>query len=282
MGDEEPALESNVGDDTQQCPRVREIRVRVTTLNYQEQPRGDAIGRHWNQRVNTAIDSANQVFSPHGIYVVRSRRRDLGVDHSRSLLTSDIRAAAAPGRYRATVEDWHDRGRSQYEESGSVHHLSRAYWANVSQMAMAFESGAGLAGSEVRAILRLNRAPREVATYWVPGISSSHEATAHTFFGPLYSDINRTNEGILMAPHAGSDTLAHELGHLLMRAGHRSFQPPNGEQEGSAGPDNIMHSRGDLRTGRNLTAGQLREIRRRGRYYLRYHRRSSQTAGVTQ
>jgi hypothetical protein len=268
----DPPDSAGVGDVVQRCRRAYVIRIRVTTFNHQDQPRGEPIGTHWNADIRAAFAATNQVLNPYRIDVEQSDRRDLSVDASRHLLTENIRNASRGGgvrAYRGNVRVSEMVGRQAYEQSGAPHYLGRVYFANIRQMATDFVPNAGQAGSEGLPILRMNRRSQEVGTYWVPGITDGQYAAGHTLFGPLYGDVSRRTEGILMAPHAGRDTLVHELVHLLTKAGHVSFEGPNGEQEGSAGPDNIMHPFQSARTGRTLTAGQLHEIQQRGRYYLR-------------
>lgn len=81
--------------------------------------------------------------------------------------------------------------------------------------------------------------------------------------------VSHWNEGIFISYRTARDILAHELGYLLMRSGHCTFDGPDGMVEGSAPPANLMHRDNDMRTGTNLTSGQVQHMLAEGRTYLR-------------
>lgn len=252
----------------------RTINVRVTTLNHRDDSFGRTAGSMWNSTVRDAFREANRILSPFGLAVVMTNRSDMAVVPSRRYLTADIRQQARRGnldyswcqrmRHEAGVASYYGARREGYN---LPHLLSREYFVDIAEVVATVRTPIGVASSEALRILALNRAPGEIATYWVPGLEDPN-SSGHSLCQPIYSNVPRNREGIFMAPHAPADTLAHEIVHILTRAGHCSFSGPNGTYEGSAGPDNLMHHDGSARTGHNLTQGQIDRIAAHGTPYL--------------
>lgn len=133
----------------------------------------------------------------------------------------------------------------------------------------------GRASDEALRILRLNRVNEEIATYWVPGFGGL-SASGVTFFPEAYIGITHQTEGIIMGYNVAPDVLAHELGHLLMRAGHKSFEvDPETGRELPVPVTNLMYGTNSDRLqapggpGRDITRGQINRMLSQSQRYLR-------------
>lgn len=248
------------------------VRIRVTTFNVEEMPDNMRPGFLWDPFIQDSMRLANRTFRQAHVRVRLSNRTDLRPQRSRQLLTTDVLIqAGSRSRFEATLNQHHREGVREYQRlkrtgRAAPHYLYQEYFAQVASVE-ARRVGQGMIGSEARAILGENRASGEVCTYWVPGISCPSQATGETVFAPFYSHVGGL-EGILISRHARPDTLAHELGHLLMRISHCSRPDQHRPECQCAGRDNLMHWSGNQRRGRDLSEAQRDRIRDRGREWF--------------
>ncbi len=247
---------------------MRTVLIRVTTLNVENPPPGTAFASQWDSLIHDSMRVARRAFRRARVRVRLSNRRDLPIRTSLRLLTTDVMLQAGhPSRFKDTLEDHDLAGIREYQRLKRLniyapHYLQQEYFAYIASI-QARRVGEGIISSEARAILGQNRVPGEVCTYWVPGISSPSQATGETVFAPFYSRVEGV-EGIFIAQHARDDTLAHELGHLLMRISHCSRPDQHRLVCQCAGRDNLMHWSGNQRRGRELSDAQRECIRDRG------------------
>lgn len=255
---------------------TQEIRMRITTLNHADDPFGRAVGSRWNLAILRSIRETNRILNTYGLNVSITGRCNLDVAPSRHLLTADIRRQARRGHldYSWCRRVRRRNGRSSFinsrREGFSLPHLlAREFFADMADVVPTRRQPIGVASREVLGILAINRVPNEMSSYWVPGIEDPN-AAGHSLFQPVYSNVSQNREGIFIAPHAPPDTLAHEIVHVLTRAGHCSFDgSPEGTSERSAGPENLMHHDRSARRGYQLTQGQVDRISAYGTYYFR-------------
>jgi hypothetical protein len=226
----------------------------------------------FNEQIDRAISTACSIFGLHGISVGESGRTvlDSGL-LTRDLQDEAVRLSGISGRPIAEEVAF-------LEGTGATREASRQ--TARAAMVAAQGYGDGFAGNEARGILSQNRVVGEVATYWVPRLLAGTSSSAgHTVCAPFYPDIPAGLEGIFIRQGAPAPTLAHELGHLLMRAGHcalpdshegrtetvsRGAAPPIQRACHCARPMNLMHEAGDTRTGSSLTGEQVRRLLRVG------------------
>lgn len=227
--------------------------------------------RQWDAEVRRAIAAANEIFRPHGITFGLSNVTHLSEEASMAMLTQSVReesraAGTSPGahfRLERTGDAYSQRHRTG--ATGTFRFggfLVRAFPPDARASATSMRA----ASREALEILRLNRLAGEIATYWVPGFNSGYHGL--TYMPEFNPGVTRATEGIFISYRTARDILAHEIGHLLMRAGHCTFEGANGLAEGSAPAGNLMHRDNELRTGTALTAGQVERMRREGRGYL--------------
>lgn len=228
------------------------ILVRVTTFN----PEGNTAGRiNWRRQVVEAIIVANGVFGRCGIIIRTSDFRQVGVPQSGRRLTQDIRHAlpdnVSPQARRQMFNVYRALARAGGEE-----------FALRAADVVPLQIGQGIVNAEARSILQMNRARGQVATYWVPRIIAP-VSSGQTVCEPMYSNIPTSLEGIFIKNDAPPATLAHELGHLLMRCMH--CEAPVQHQSRTvcncASRDNLMHGRADTRRNTNLNGEQVRHLR---------------------
>jgi len=197
--------------------------VRIATLN----PTGSAAD--WDTKLDASFDKANQVFNPHRIEIVQGHRDDLDATRTRNILRM--------------LEDRFIR------ESGGPRLSAPATFRLDDVEGTTFPLT-----EEVVALLAENRGRRhEVCSYWVPN------ATA---FGKCYHRREYRglrNEGVYVRRNSPEVTLAHELGHLLMRCYHVSDHR------------NLMYAEARDFAANELTRRQ--RMRCRLSRYCRYHRR---------
>jgi hypothetical protein len=246
--------------------------VRATTFQIRYQ---DALltERQWDAEIRRAVAAANGVFRAHGISFALSQTTHLSEEASMALLTRSVEEESrAEGISRDAYFQRERRLDSYVQQSRTG---ARGPFRYGGFLVRAFPMSAAAtsataprpASQEVLDILQLNRAAGEIATYWVPGFNSGyHGLTCMPEFNP---GVSRAREGILISFGAARDILAHEIGHLLMRAGHCTFEGADGATEGSAPATNLMHRDNEFRTGTALTAGQVRRMLAEGRDYLR-------------
>ena len=235
------------------------ISAQVTILN----PFGGSEGQSWrsgvDRHIRESFETADEILGARDIHV-RQCGPPAVIDTvtSQQMLTRDIRLMVGPdpAAYQRAFNQANAEGEQRYRELRTAgieapHHRHSEYFVNTG---LSYGVGTGLASGEALEILRLTRRNRCVAVYWVPGISG---ATALSLYRPFYSNVGVQEEGILMRPGTGPDTLAHEIGHLLMRCGHCSEPDDDSHAAGCecAGPDNLMHGSGDVRA---APTGRLR------------------------
>lgn len=244
--------------------------IRATT--FQIRYRGTLLtSRQWDAEIRRAFRSANEIYGKYNIHFTLSNVTHLSNEASMTLLTQSVRQESSAEGISPDTYFQRERRLSRHTQrtragvTGTFDYggfLLRAFPLNTS------EALRRAASREALGILKLNRAPGEIATYWVPGFNSNYYGL--TYMSEFNSGISRANEGIVMSYQAGQDILAHEIGHLLMRAGHCTFEGPNGENEGSAPSSNLMHRDNDVRNGgKDLTSGQIQRMLVKGRPYLR-------------
>jgi hypothetical protein len=198
---------------------------------------------------------ANNIFSRHGVTFRLSDFLQVRPEESDRRLTEDLRHAlpdsVSPDQQRQMME----AARAQARAWGGEFALSAA-------LVVPLRIGQGVVSPEARAILRMNRFPGQVATYWVPRIIAP-ESSGQTVCEPMYSNIPTSLEGIFIKNGAPPTTLAHELGHLLMRCMH--CQAPVQHRLhpvcDCASEDNLMHWSAETRKHTNLNDEQERHLR---------------------
>ena len=218
--------------------------IRATTFNIR-MPSGPQITPNmWERQIRQAVSAANNIFGPHYIAFTVINITHLSNEASERFLSEDLRAESQRGyfTYQELQRAERRHGESEYNRppgSGT----RRNYGLLFGGFFLRSEVSATNRSATVEAlnILRLNRRPREIATYWVPAMVCNH--AGQTMMGPPFMpNISQNNEGIFMPYESRPCILAHEIGHLLMHAGHCSFTGPNGSNEGSAPTDNLMNA----------------------------------------
>jgi hypothetical protein len=252
-----------------------EVRIRATT--FQIRYRGAVLtSRQWDAEIRRAIRAANEIYSSaifgrDRIHFTVSNTVHLSEEASMTLLTQSARRESQVEGIPYTAYFERERRLDAYNQQAASGargpfdyggFLVRAFPLDASQ---ATEMSRRTASREALDILRLNRRSGEVSTYWVPGFNSGYHGLTYL---PEFNPGVGPNEGIFISYQAARDILAHELGHLLMRAGHCTFEGPNGTAEGSAPPANLMHRDNESRTGTDLTAGQVQRILASGTTYF--------------
>lgn len=250
--------------------------IRATT--FQIRYRGALLtARQWDAEIRRAISAANDIFTANyafsnaGIRLVLTDTVHLSEEASMALLTQSIRPEAR--REGIDQRAYFERERRMDNSAIRSHSAPAAPFNYGGFLLRAFPlapAGTGTARRpatpEALEILRLNHRAGEIATYWIPGFNEAYYGL--TYMPEFYDGVTRVNEGIFISYHAARDILAHELGHLLMRAGHCTFEGPNGADEGSAPPRNLMHRDNAARTGTELTSGQIQRMLTQGSAYL--------------
>ncbi len=248
------------------------VLIRATTFPVRYSGRTLPPGQYARE-IREAISVANGIFSFHQIRVRLSSITHLGYIESMRLLSLSIpdeflEGGLVHGRRSAAtlMQDQLRAVRLEYAQA----RREGVWWGAfaVRRHPVIPRPNERKVTREALEILRLNRSPSEVATYWVPGFNNPH-VHGETMAPWAHAGVTRQNEGIFMALGRRTDILAHELGHLLMRAGHCSFEGPNGTREGSAPPNNLMHAATEDRTGQDLTRGQIQRMLAQGAPYLR-------------
>lgn len=251
--------------------------IRATT--FQIRYRGALLtARQWDAEIHRAIRAANDIFAANymsgreSIRVALSSTVHLSEEASMALLTQSIRPESqreggiSPNAYFER-ERRMDAATFQARSGATGQFNYGGFLLRAFPLGSAGGPGARRAATrETLAILRLNRRAGEIATYWIPGFNEAYYGL--TYMPEFYDGITYLNEGIFITHHVARDIFAHELGHLLMRAGHCTFEGPNGKVEGSAPPNNLMHGDNASRTGTDLTTGQVRCMLENGRAYL--------------
>jgi hypothetical protein len=228
------------------------IRLRISILNPENTP-------GWGNAIDKAVQAARRIFGPHGIVIQESARSTL--PESEFLLTRDIRDQAA------TLSRQSGRSAQQeYEFLAGMHSSSQLHTLNVADRASQ-DIGDGIPSSEALNIMTKNRVRGEVPIYWAPALLAGGESCAgHTVCRPFYTGLPANGEAIFMGRNAPDPTLAHELGHFLMRAGHCIDPDRHEATKGCqcADPNNLMHRFGSDRRGYNLTTQQKERLLRMG------------------
>jgi len=236
----------------------------------------------YEEQIQEAIQTANEIFGRHRIarrppirFTLSSIWHNTDIN-SQSLLTRNIfeyaqrEGVSFHSAYRLMRSSVNPINRQRYGWSGPWN-----YGGFTVEILQEMEDPDGVSylpvSSEALSILSLDQVPGEIATYWVPGLSGGEHGI--TYYTPKFRDISSNNEGIFISYRTQADILAHELGHLLMRAGHCSFEGDDGDQENSAPPTNLMHKYNAARQqngpGRSLTGGQIDRMLSKGQAYLR-------------
>ena len=229
------------------------IQVRVTTFD----PGGGSAERiDWRGQVTRAITQANRVYSRHGITFHPTDYLEIGSTQSGRRLTHDIRSALPEGVSPTVRRQLFRSYMSQARAWGGEFALRAAEVVPI-------RNGMGVATSEAFNILEMNRVAGQVATYWVPRIISP-ASSGQTICAPMYANFPLGLEGIFIKNGASPQTLAHELGHLLMRCMH--CQAPKQHHAldvcECASTQNLMHGDGDARSDNpTLNEGQVRHLR---------------------
>jgi hypothetical protein len=127
----------------------------------------------------------------------------------------------------------------------------------------------GTVTGEALRILDRDQIDDHVWVYCVPGIGlPSTTSVASTASSAFFSNVNN-NEGIFMGPNICSDTLAHELVHLLGRVGHCATPVSHLDLTCEcATTNNLMYHTGPYRTDNRLAEEQVSVIRRNGTRYI--------------
>jgi hypothetical protein len=245
------------------------ITIRITTFTVRPPRPGHRVGEQWNELIDRSFVRAGEIYGRHGITIRRGRRVDHGVEFSRQVLTRDHYLHGRDIGYspRRMFREQNEAGEAAYRRSVAEgrpreHYRDAEYWVRVANC-VAYRAGGGTVAREALQILTLNNNPGEVATYWVPGITNPEGSAADTACSPMYGNV-RVFEGIFIGPTSGRDTLAHELGHILMRCGHCAdpdHDPPGCD---CAGRSNLMHAIGYEDRGTELTEGQVIRLKREG------------------
>ncbi len=258
------------------------VTINLATFNVHVNPRGEPIGSRWNGRITAAFQTAATIFSSRAfgtqpIRLLQGYRADLSVAASRHFLSQDIWAWSAGATnptmfFRQRMRSQHRQGVLRYQRLAArgthqPHHLNAEYFVNVASTAPS-GSGNGVLHPEGQNILRLNQRGGQIAAYWVPGFYNPPTALATTVSRAFYGNAG-LYEGIFMGPNAGSDTLAHELVHLLGQFGHCSSPAAHTVGCTCAPTNNLMYPDGGTsRVGTDLTNERVVRIRERGRSYL--------------
>ncbi len=227
----------------------------------------------WEAEIRRALRCANEIFRRHDLDFVLSNMTHLSDAASMTLLTQSVRQESRVEGISSSVYFQRERRQDAYTHQARSGATGSFNYGGFLLRAFPLSAAAGSgtpdrpASREALDMLRLNRAAGEIATYWIPGFNSGYHGL--TYLPEFNPGVLRWNEGIFISYGTGRDILAHELGHLLMRAGHCSFDGPGGTVEGSAPPENLMHRDNDMRTGTNLTSGQIQRMLAQGADYLR-------------
>ncbi len=259
------------------------VRVRVTTFPVRCD--GHTITRRqYEGEIRRAINAADRIFDKatrrrvrHRIRVQLAGMRHLSYSHSMRLLSLSIEDEPRNGglpfelRYgRISGEAYRERQEREVAlEYGSARRTG-VWWGGYAlrRHPMYPTQDNRALTREALEILNLNRHAGEVAVYWVPGFNNPFDH-GEAIMPWAHRGVTHRNEGIFMPLGRRAGILAHELGHLLMQAGHCSFEGRDGTTEGSAPPDNLMHGGNETRTGKELTRGQTNRMFEQGARYLR-------------
>ncbi|MCB9743641.1 MAG: hypothetical protein H6740_13660 [Alphaproteobacteria bacterium] len=162
--------------------------------------------------VDEQFDNANKILNPHNIFVHQGNREDVGLRETLGVLGLDRNLDFSDEAHVADMED-------------------------------------------VMNLLRRNRREGDLTAYWVQKVDDNNIFDDTGGIGTIrgfaaYRDAKQSfNEGVFVTNSADVvSTLAHELGHVLRRAGHA-----NGDAE------NLMHQ-GDGRTGTSLRNKQVNNM----------------------
>jgi hypothetical protein len=233
------------GSPISTCPIRYVITLRITTF-FTERLEGAMDGRdRWNSQIAIAFATANRIYNRYGIRVRRGHEEHVSVEESRRILASSRSEVINLEGVRGIGDrEIREREENRILERGDLDRGSAP--------------GAALT-EEVCEVLSMNRGPaRQACSYWVPTFGG---LDGNCFHRGAY-DIDERLEGVVLRFGAPSDTLAHELGHLMTRAGHDDFDPSTGEGEGNLPRSNLMWlDSGTREEPRELSDEQARRMR---------------------
>lgn len=231
------------GDMTSRCPIRHEIKLRILTLNPVPDPLGREIGSRWSNKIGMVFSAANAVFNRMCVRLLLTHRVDYPVEQSRRLLNEYYDNIANDENAEQSARDFlleqsvssyrYEFSRQQGVEDPNLVHSH--WYVRLREEAGSSRDTRQVATEEALNILRLNRERNEICVYFVPGTTSPASA-GQSFFSELWSNITSQNEGIFISRNARYNTLAHEMGHLLMRIAHCSLVGPNGRDNDTAPP----------------------------------------------
>jgi hypothetical protein len=224
---------------------MRTARIRATTFPIRYGTARLTSGR-WRREIWRAIRTANRIYRPHNFHFeLAGFIRHLSYNRSMTLLTHSVEEESrAEGisrdRYFQRERRIESRGyrRTRY---GVVNNFRfGGFLLRAFPMGSTTPTDGSLrqVSREALQILRLNRRPGEITTYWIPGFNRASHGL--TLIPEFQRGVTRANESIFISYRTQRDILAHELGHLLMRAGHCNFEGQNGSTEGSAPTTNLI------------------------------------------
>lgn len=222
------------GDAVSHCSTQHVVYIRLVTFTTSRHAEelGLSFASDWTPQIMIAFAGANRIFQRYNITIRIVERNDISIEESRRILSSSRED-------EVLLEGYNEEYRSRLRNRGLMHDR---------------EDGGYALTEEVSLVLSQHRGPRtEVHTYWVPEISPLGNTYIREFFRGI------TNEGILIKKNVPSDTLAHELGHILTRDGHVDYV---GEGEGHPPSTNLMYGdSGTRQEPRELNDPQLSRIR---------------------
>jgi hypothetical protein len=234
---------------------THEIRINTVRL----EPVADRVGRD--------LAAASAIYERYGIRLIWNGHNTIPEAEARAIIGQDERDAlsAIPPERQAELR-----------RSGAI----QPDGLDMGRTPTTDEQGRTVRGQvsrETRALLEHGRSPGIPTAYWVPSMNDAQSRTGHptgySIDTAAWAGLLPNREGVVIAENAGPNTLAHELGHLLMRAGHEDFDSRDESGNGIADePDtdvplsNIMYPSSTDPEGRprgtDFTPQQIARIRR--------------------
>jgi hypothetical protein len=228
------------------------ISVQTTILNPFLDTPGNRQRSTWSADVHSKIargfQVANMILGCQGIHVQPvGSPNEIDAATSERYLCSEYSQpyfpggpAPSPALQNQLRQQDRQEGASDYQDLQrrgvtAPHQLQREYWVGVSGVSSFADPNP--VGQDALQILALTHRLDCVQVYWVPGMRAGAGVAV---MNPPNANVNRDLEGIFIAPHGGPTTLAHELGHLLMRCGH-CIDPEHHQADCPCAPaDNLM------------------------------------------
>ena len=210
--------------------------------------------------VDAQVAQANRIYNPHGLRVVVGRRHTVDGRPAQTLLARDERDAVAQA-HRTPTPPRQVRALEQ-----RAHDLEPGFDATPRYGS---QDDARDVSAEAHDILRQYGRNGAVTAVWVPRHVSAHPRDGIAFDPTFQRGMAGLGVGVVLSNDARPDTLAHELGHVLLHTGHVDLD--GSDENGNGRPDeeladgretddrNLMES-GSFRTGDDLSPAQVRRL----------------------